>query len=368
MIFHTFNTFSRKKKILSGSIAAAVIVLAIILLLPDSDTGTQAKSIKSAAAKSMTNDQVPSQQENLIAAGSEKNRTDQTETNPEAENSTIYDKYSIYSYKPLGLKREAGKIDCMIEPYMVVEVASSTSGVVRKVLVDRGSYVRKGQVLARLESGVEEANAKHAAAKLEFGKKKLERMKLLYQKRIIPHLKLEEAETEHQLAIHEYKRSTELLRQRTIRSPFSGVVVERYISPGELTEQQKVLKIARINPLKVEIIAPIRLLGTVKRGMYAEIWPEGPKKGPYKAKVNIIDRVVDAASGTFGIRLLLNNPKHRIPAGVRCQAKFLPMDNKQKSKTVKKKSLSKKISKLQKNKKTQKNETVKEKRTEGRGD
>ncbi len=337
MIFHTFNAFSRKKKILSGGIAAAVILLAIILLLPDSDTENQAVSIKSAAAKSMTNDQIPSQQENLLAAGSEKEEPEQIETNPVAENSTIYNKYSIYSYKPLGLKREAGKIDCMIEPYMVVEVASSTSGVVREVLVDRGSYVRKGQVLARLESGVEEANANHAAAKLEFSKKKLEKMRLAYQKKIIPRLKLDETETEHQLAIYEYKRTTELLRLRTIRSPFSGVVVERYISPGELTEQQKVLKIARINPLKVEIIAPIRLHGTVKRGMYAEIWPEGPKKGPYKAKVSIIDRVIDAASGTFGIRLILKNPKHRIPAGVRCQAKFLPMDNKQKAKTVKKK-------------------------------
>jgi hypothetical protein len=38
--------------------------------------------------------------------------------------------------------------------------------------------------------------------------------------------------------------------------------------------------------------------------------------------VDVVDRTIDAASGTFGVRLLLPNPGNRIPAGVKCRARF----------------------------------------------
>jgi membrane fusion protein (multidrug efflux system) len=41
------------------------------------------------------------------------------------------------------------------------------------------------------------------------------------------------------------------------------------------------------------------------------------------ANVVIVDRVVDAASGTFGVRLTLSNPSNRLPAGLKCRVRFL---------------------------------------------
>jgi multidrug efflux pump subunit AcrA (membrane-fusion protein) len=38
--------------------------------------------------------------------------------------------------------------------------------------------------------------------------------------------------------------------------------------------------------------------------------------------VTVVDPVVDAASGTIGIRLELPNPGHRLPAGTKCEVRF----------------------------------------------
>jgi hypothetical protein len=57
--------------------------------------------------------------------------------------------------------------------------------------------------------------------------------------------------------------------------------------------------------------------------MKAEVIPEEPIGGKHKARVVIVDRVLDAASGTFGIRLQLPNRKYKLPAGLRCQVIFL---------------------------------------------
>jgi multidrug efflux pump subunit AcrA (membrane-fusion protein) len=39
--------------------------------------------------------------------------------------------------------------------------------------------------------------------------------------------------------------------------------------------------------------------------------------GVYKAKATIVDKVVDAASGTFGVRLELPNPDYKLPPGLK---------------------------------------------------
>jgi len=44
--------------------------------------------------------------------------------------------------------------------------------------------------------------------------------------------------------------------------------------------------------------------------------------GSYTARVDVVDQMFDAASGTFGVRLSLPNPNRRIPAGLKCRARF----------------------------------------------
>jgi hypothetical protein len=56
--------------------------------------------------------------------------------------------------------------------------------------------------------------------------------------------------------------------------------------------------------------------------MEVEILPEIPAGARYAAKVTVIDRLVDAASGTYGVRMELRNPRHALPAGIRGRAGF----------------------------------------------
>jgi multidrug efflux pump subunit AcrA (membrane-fusion protein) len=83
-------------------------------------------------------------------------------------------------------------------------------------------------------------------------------------------------------------------------------------------ENQPMLEIAQIDPLNIEVILPVDLFGKVKLGMNATIVPVVFSEAELVAKVTIIDRVVDAASGTFGVRLEMANPGYRLPSGLKC--------------------------------------------------
>jgi multidrug efflux pump subunit AcrA (membrane-fusion protein) len=82
------------------------------------------------------------------------------------------------------------------------------------------------------------------------------------------------------------------------------------------------LRLVQINPLNVEVVLPVSEYGAVKPGARALVMPEAPIGGEYRATVTIVDKVVDAASGTFGVRLELPNRNRSIPPGIKCKVRF----------------------------------------------
>lgn len=242
------------------------------------------------------------------------------------------------------------ELDGFIDPYLVVNIGTSVSGVIESMMVDRGDIVRKGQILANLDMRVEkttvelirekaamEATTDLAKARVEFATREQERRKELYEKGIIPDYDMDEAETnliialkelqeveeQKQIAQLELKQAEAVLARRIIRSPINGVVVERFLSPGELASDKPILKLAQLDPLNVEVIAPVSMLGSIKKGEKVEVIPEEPLGKTYIGKVKIVDLVVDAASGTFGIRIELSNRDLSLPAGLKCRVKFI---------------------------------------------
>jgi RND family efflux transporter MFP subunit len=217
-----------------------------------------------------------------------------------------------------------GALECLVEPSMVVNVGSPVDGILEQVVVDRGAQVRKGQVVARLQSGVEAAAVKLSEARVEFGRRKLERNEALYEKQLISAQDRDELATEVKLREEELKKDRETLRMRTIVSPIDGVVVERRLAPGDFirTDKSLVLRLAQINPLHVEVVAPASIFGSVQVGMSGRVNLEPFVPGSHQAKVVVVDKLIDAASGTLGVRLQLPNPGNKIPAGIKCSVVF----------------------------------------------
>ncbi|MEW6079747.1 MAG: efflux RND transporter periplasmic adaptor subunit [Thermodesulfobacteriota bacterium] len=210
----------------------------------------------------------------------------------------------------------------LIEASEVIEVSSQVPGIIENVAVERGDRIQQGQVLATLKADVEKAQVELANARLEFGRRKVLRNEELYQKQLISIHEKDEMETEVHVMAIQLRDAQERLNLRTILSPVDGVVVERHLGPGEYIGEGSIMKIARVDPLNVEVIVPSSLYGTIVKGMKAEVRPENPIGGSHQGQVVIVDEVVDAASGTFGVRVQLPNPGHKLPAGINCQARF----------------------------------------------
>lgn len=245
----------------------------------------------------------------------------------------------------------AQEYDCLIEARQMVEIRSPVEGLIESISVDRGDSVRKGQVLVVLESGPERAAleiarsratmtgpVEAAQARVEFAKTKEKRQEELYRQNFVSSSALDEARTERKLAESELRvalenqkladlevtRTLELLAMRSIRSPFSGVVVDRLMKPGEFATtnlREPIIKLAETDPLHVEVVLPATQFGKIRKGDRGEVVAE-TGTARLEARVVVVDRVIDGASGTFGVRLELRNPNSSIPAGAKCRVRF----------------------------------------------
>ncbi len=240
--------------------------------------------------------------------------------------------------------------DCFIVPSVMADVGSPVRGVVARLLVDRGDSVSQGQPIAELESDMEQIMLSHAQARvdmtselaardadLKLATQELTRVEDMHAQLLAPSQQRDESRARKQIAKAglaqalenrelikiELKRAKHELEQRTLRSPTNGVVVEQFIVPGEFINDEPIMNIAMLDPLRVEVVLPANLFGSVRVGGRASITPELETDIPLTATIDAVDGLLDTRSGTFGVRLKLPNANMAIPSGQKCIADFL---------------------------------------------
>ena len=214
------------------------------------------------------------------------------------------------------------EIDCLIEPNMTIELSSPVSGVLDTILVDRSDAVKQGQIVATLKSDVEQVQVTSSKEKLKLSQVEHKRAVELFRDNVITLSEKEQSDHELKLFELELEHAEANLEQRRIRSPIDAVVADRYLMPGEFVEDNPILKIAQLDPLRVEVVSPVAHFGRIKKGMYAQIKTDFGDFDDLVAKVVVVDKVIDAASGTFGVRLELPNSDNRVPGGLKCKVRF----------------------------------------------
>ncbi|WP_183508387.1 efflux RND transporter periplasmic adaptor subunit [Methylobacterium brachythecii] len=244
---------------------------------------------------------------------------------------------------------ESQRVDCVVEPAQKLKIGSATLGILKSVPVNRGAMVQAGDIIAQLDSSVEEANVALSRAqaettagieaqrsRVELYRRRLERQSQL-SKGIVTQEKIDQVEADyeigkrdlqtevlkHDLAAIELRRTEAQLELRMIRSPIRGIVTERLMSAGEFVRQDSaIFTLVQLDPLYVEAYLPVSRWKDVAPGQTASVELDRPIGGTYEAKLTVVDQVFDAASGTFGVRLELPNTDFKLPGGQRCKLSF----------------------------------------------
>jgi RND family efflux transporter MFP subunit len=212
-----------------------------------------------------------------------------------------------------------------------VDVAAQREGMVVQILVEPGTRVRKGQLLAKLDdrqiwADLEAARAKTASTEADLNNWKaeakilesdLERARKMWDAQLITKEQFEHAQFKaeadqwdvkrvEQLLINacDSERSLELELEKTqIAAPFDGLVARRYIRAGQtVTRDERLFWVTATGPLRVRFTLPSRFVNQLKVGQQVAITvADGNPALEHAARLIQVSPVVDPASGTIEV-------------------------------------------------------------------
>jgi membrane fusion protein (multidrug efflux system) len=212
------------------------------------------------------------------------------------------------------------------------QVAAGAVGKVLATFVERGSVVRKGAVLAKLDARIlnaqlEEATAQVESLRAQRGQASLDcqRTQQMFDKGAIARADFDRSQTQcatsrWSLAAAEARRNqlTESLHDTDIRAPFAGMVVERNVSAGEyLRVDSPVVSLVSIDSLRVELTVPEADVAGLKTGQTMEFRvPASGGKTTYRGKLKYIGPSVRQQSRDAVVEAVLDNPAQELRPGM----------------------------------------------------
>lgn len=200
-----------------------------------------------------------------------------------------------------------------VEAHRDVTLAAEEMGVVREILADKGTAVREGQAILRVEDRSLAAQVEQARAQAALAGESFERRRRLWEDdRVGSELAFLEAKYSSEQAAAALEALEQRLARATIRAPFDGVVEARPVELGSMVSPgTPVARVVSLNPVKVVSGVPERFAPDVARGARVTVTFDIFPGGEYAGQVSFVGSTVNPQNRTFPVELTLPNPGSR---------------------------------------------------------
>lgn len=197
-----------------------------------------------------------------------------------------------------------------IEAENLNNIAPATPNRIRRILVDVGDPVRRGQTLVELDA----ANIDQLKIQLDQIERDYNRAAELLRIGSGTQMAVEQAKAQLDAARTQYQNA----RENTIlTSPVSGVVTARNYDPGDMSGNLPILSVGQISPaVKAVINVTENDLTLVRRDMEAMVKFDAFPDEAFHGTVTRISPAIDPATRTFATEVTISNPKGEIKPGL----------------------------------------------------
>jgi len=256
---------------------------------------------------------------------------------------------------PVGIRQLDQTLDLTgdIRPFLEVNIHSKIPGkIIEKLYVEKGDFVKKGDLIARLEDDTIRAQISEAQAALRTTKAKLSqveadlsvvekdrsRMKRLVEKQAVSQQEMDQIDARHEailagkkLAIAQIERaaaSLNLLRilhkDHQILSPIDGYVSARYVDPGSMSDTKKALiRVSGEETVRIKTTVTEQDYPKIKKGMRAELRVDSFPGKTFEGSVSVINPTLDPATRTGEMEIHVPNKDLILRSGMFARIRLL---------------------------------------------
>ncbi len=211
-----------------------------------------------------------------------------------------------------------------IEAEDETEVVAKVGGVVEKILVEEGDYVKAGDVIAKLDDEKIAVQLEQARANLQKLKSAYDRYKDLHEKQLVSTEVFQQSryEYEHQQAVYDLAKLD--LDYTSIRTPISGVVAERLVKVGNMIiPNQAVYRVTSRDPLIAVLHVPERQLPRLRVGQKAMLHVDALGRQEFEGRIDRISPIVDPGTGTVKVTVEVHDKTRQLRPGMFARLKII---------------------------------------------
>ena len=214
-----------------------------------------------------------------------------------------------------------------LQPKQRATITAKVSGLIERMLVQEGDYVKEGAILAKIERDdyliavqAAEATMAEAAASLELAKKDHERFSQLITKGVIAQQRYDQVKAAYRLAQARYQSAQAALQyarnqlaDTLIKAPFAGFVTARLKDEGERIRggmpgiEASLLQMEDISLVRATGFLPEREINELQVGMDADIKVDALPEKTFSGKVMVVNPRIDPTTRTFMVKVEIPN-------------------------------------------------------------
>jgi membrane fusion protein (multidrug efflux system) len=212
----------------------------------------------------------------------------------------------------------AAEAEGVLLPYKEVTVSAAVQGILATVNVKEGDAVTADALLASLIDRVEAAEVKRFAKVLEQKEFAAQGASNLYRDKVVSEGEAIEKRIDRDIAKLQHEIAQEQLERRKIRSPISGLVVEKKKEAGEAVDvNEPVFRLVDISRVYLQVFIEATAALKLTHGQPVTVRFPEYNDTKWAATVDFINPSIDGASGLVRVKVLIDNPDRKLIAGMR---------------------------------------------------
>lgn len=196
-----------------------------------------------------------------------------------------------------------------------VNLSFETSGKIIDIFFKEGTYVSKGELLAKVNDSQLQAQLKRLEAQMPLAEDRVFRQNALLQRDAVSKEAYEQVKTELATLNADIENVKANIAMTELRAPFDGIIGLRQVSTGAYASPTTIVaKLTRVTPLKVEFAVPERYASQIKKGTNLTFKLEG-KLNEFHAQVYATESRIDEETHTLNVRALYPNANGELLPG-----------------------------------------------------
>jgi RND family efflux transporter MFP subunit len=204
---------------------------------------------------------------------------------------------------------QSSEYTATVQSDVVNKISPAMPARIRKIHVEVGDRVRRGQTLVTLDR----TNLSQSETQIANLERDLQRYKELYEVGGISKQQIEQLEVQLEVA---KSSASNLSENTTLTSPINGIVTERNYDSGDMPAGIHILQIEDFNPVKLMINVSENLYTKISKGMEVSVAVDVYPDEMFVGKISLIHPTISQVSHTFPVEVRIPNSDSRIRPGM----------------------------------------------------